>query len=105
MSALIPFGASNAFVLAVDMREVAAHYGVRWRQLRGVTPGSSETLRLARDALFWKLVIQRRFSSARAAQILGVGVKAAREAVARHAHRIAEHRAHFRQQQEASDAA
>lgn len=110
MSAMIPFGATgrDQFILAVDMREVAAHYGVRWRLLKhsGAASRTNDTLAHARDALFWLLIQRRKLTPQRAGDLLGATAKTAREAAARHQHRIAVFKSTFRSTAtEASDAA
>lgn len=95
MSVLVPFGALEQFNLAVDMREVAAHYGVKWRLLRHSNGRSAEKLALAWDALAWKLAKQRQFSIQRVADLLQTTKATAQAAVARHAQRIAQFRATF----------
>ncbi len=109
MSAMIPFGAMgrDQFILAIDMREVAAHYGVRWRLLKHTGEGrTNDTLAHARDALFWLLIERRKLTPQRAGDLLGASAKTAREAAARHQHRIALFKSTFRSTAtEASDAA
>lgn len=104
MSAQIPYGAISGFVLAVDMREIAAHYGVRWRLLRG-SGDKGEQLAHARDALAWKLIQQRKLTPQRAGDLIGMSAKTAREAAARHAHRVAQFRSTYRMAKGAADAA
>lgn len=96
---MIPFAAVPGFVLNAELREVAAHYGVRTAWLRR---GSSATgrsgrrleqrLSEARDALFWKLIVGRGFPAARAGALLNCTAKTVREGAERHARRIRDFR-------------
>lgn len=89
--ATIPYGALTGFVLAADIREVAAYYSVRAKGLRRPGRTVSPVMHEARAALFWKLTHQRGLSPARAAQLLGgVAPDTVRRGAAAHAQRIAE---------------
>lgn len=89
-AAIIPYGAIAGFSLASAMREIAAHYGIRARQLKHADGRSPALIAAARDALAWKLIHQHNLSVQRAADLLGVTPKTARDAAARHQERIAE---------------
>lgn len=89
-SAVIPFGASGAWTLDVDIRDVAFTYRLNPNTLRNADGRRGGLVSYARDALVWKLARKRCFSQERVAQLLKLNVKAVREAVTRHDHRIRE---------------
>lgn len=86
---IVPFGALPGHTLSVEMREIAAHYGIRTRSLKRRDARHGEHVAAARDALFWKLIVQRKWSAERAAQAMGVSAKTASAAAQRHASQIA----------------
>lgn len=90
MDDVIPYGVPG-FSLNAAYREVAAHYGLRARDLKHADGRRSEKFALARDALAWKLTTQAGLSPQRAANMMRVDKKTIREGVKRHAHRIDEH--------------
>jgi len=102
MDDIVPYGLPG-FSLSAAYREVAAHYGMRARDLKHADGRRSEKLALARDALAWKLITQAGLSPQRAANMMRVNKKTAREGCKRHAHRIDEHVA-FVVREEAPDA-
>jgi len=89
MDDVIPYGVPG-FSLNAAYREVAAHYGLRARDLKHADGRRSERFALARDALAWKLTTQAGLSPQRAANMMKVDKKTVREGVKRHAHRIDE---------------
>lgn len=95
MSVAVPYGASGAWSLDNDIAEIAAHYRLRFRTLKKSDARAGGLVSEARDALAWKLVEQRAFSTERAAQLMRLNEKSVREARARHAHRIASFNARF----------
>lgn len=101
---VIPYGAPG-FSLNAAYREVAAHYGLRARDLKHADGRRSELFALARDALAWKLIQQSGLSPQRAANLLKIDKKTAREAHRRHAHRLAEHAAPVLREESNADAA
>lgn len=90
MDDIIPYGLPG-FSINAAYREVAAHYGLRGRDLKHADGRRSEVFGLARDALCWKLICQAGLSHRRAGQLLKVNEKTAREGAKRHANRIREH--------------
>ncbi len=104
MSAVaIPFGANGVAVperpapwaIDAEFGFIATHYGIRKNTLRFATARKGGLVGPARDALAWLLIEVRQFSQGRAAQFMNVSAKAAREAAARHAHRIQSFNARF----------
>lgn len=89
----VPYGALTGFLLPADIREVAAHYGVRARTLKRRDGRSDPRIAEARAALYWKLTKQRGLTPERVGQMLGVSGEAARKGAALHAQRIDEFRA------------
>lgn len=89
---IVPYGASPGFSLQAEIREIAAHYGILPKSLRANDGRHSVFVRMARDALFWKLIARREISPARAAQLLGCDASTARRAAERHEQAIREWR-------------
>ena len=92
MTALVPYGAFPGFVLNAECRAIAAHYGVSWRALRAPRGRVNEMLKASRDALFWKLSNERKFSAQRIARLLGESARNVRRGVQRHEARVVEAR-------------
>lgn len=93
MDDFIPYGLPG-FSLQAAYREVAAHYGLRARDLKHADGRRSEVFAMARDALCWKLIVQAGLSPQRTANMLRLkDKKTAREGAKRHSHRIEEHAA------------
>jgi hypothetical protein len=89
----VPYGAIAGFLLPADIREVAAHYGVRSKMLRRRDGRTDPRIAEARAALYWKLTRKRGMSPERVGQLLRVTGEAVRKGAEAHARRIDEYRA------------
>lgn len=89
MTARLPYGAVTGFLLPVEVRFIAAWYGVRAKALRHSRTTAALIVE-ARHALFWRLTEERRLTPARVGQLLGWSESAVRQGVEAHQKRIAD---------------
>lgn len=85
---IVPFGVTTGFSLAAEVREIAAYYAVRARDVRRANRHQHQSIVLARHALMWSLTERRKMARADVARWLRSTAEAVRKGAAEHQRRI-----------------